>query len=484
MPSIVIFGASGDLTHRKLIPALYDLFCKGRLPQPFNIVGYARTELDDHSFRESMRDGIIEFSRLEDATWQPFSQRLHYVQGGYDHVADVEQLFNKLTELEEEGAGRLYYLSTPPRLYTPIIQCLGVAGMADESSGWRRVVIEKPFGHDLASARALNSEVHTMLAEHQVYRIDHYLGKETVQNLLVFRFANTIFEPVWNRNYISNVQITAAETVDVGHRAGYYDGVGIARDMFQNHLLQLMALVSMEPPASFEANALRNEKVKVLAAIRPLEPAECAVRTVRGQYTGYRQSAGVAPDSQTATYAAVKLTVDNWRWQGVPFYLRSGKALWDKTTEIVICFKQPPILMFPIPQDQPPNSNLLAICVQPGEGIHLRFEAKQPGTTAVMRSVDMEFHYADSFGEMPIPDAYERLLLDALNGDASLFTRADEIELSWRLIDSIIDGWHSDVAAPLRFYPPGSLGPTEGDWLLAQDGNEWRSGCSQGPDRG
>jgi glucose-6-phosphate 1-dehydrogenase len=483
MPSIIIFGASGDLTHRKLIPALYDLFNKGRLPRQFNIVGYSRTEMDDRSFRERMRHGISEFGRLDEDTWHTFSHRLHYVQGGYDHVEDVEHLFNKLAKLEEEGAGRLYYLSTPPRLYAPIIQCLGDAGMTAEASGWRRVVIEKPFGHDLASAQALNNEVHAMLGEHQIYRIDHYLGKETVQNLLVFRFANTIFEPVWNRNYISNVQITAAETVDVGHRAGYYDGVGIARDMFQNHLLQLMSLVSMEPPASFEANALRNEKVKLLSAIRPLEPAECAVRTVRGQYSGYRRATGVAPDSQTATYAVAKLTVDNWRWQGVPFYLRSGKALKEKSTEIVICFKQPPILMFPIPQDQPPNSNMLAICVQPDEGIHLRFEAKQPGTTAVMRSVDMEFHYAGSFGEMPIPDAYERLLLDALNGDASLFTRADEIELSWRLIDSIITGWQSDEAGPLHFYPPGSWGPPEGDWLLAQDGNMWRSGCSHGPDK-
>ncbi len=478
MPSIVIFGASGDLTHRKLIPALYDLFSKGRLPKQFRILGYARTEMDDQSFRERMGDGIREFSRLDEDTWRTFSQAIHYVHGEYDNVADMERLFARLAELEEAGAGRLYYLSTPPKLYAPIIHCLGAAGMTAETNGWRRVVIEKPFGHDLASARALNDEVHMVLAEHQVYRIDHYLGKETVQNLLVFRFANTIFEPIWNRNYISNVQITAAETVDVGHRAGYYDGVGIARDMFQNHLLQLMSLVSMEPPASFEANSLRNEKVKLLSAIRPLEPAECAVRTVRGQYKGYRESADVAPNSQTATYAAVKLTVDNWRWQGVPFYLRSGKALKDKTTEIVICFKQPPIKMFPIPQDQPPNSNMLAICVQPDEGIHLRFEAKQPGTTAVMRSVDMDFHYAESFGEMPIPDAYERLLLDALNGDASLFTRADEIELSWRIIDSIITGWQSDVAAPLHIYPTGSWGPPEGDWLLEQDGNDWRSGCA------
>ena len=303
------------------------------------------------------------------------------------------------------------------------------------------------------------------------------MGKETVQNLLVFRFANTIFEPIWNRNYISHVQITAAETVDVAHRAGYYDGVGVARDMFQNHLMQLMSLVGMEPPASFEADALRNEKVKVLAAVRPLQPEESAARTVRAQYHGYRQGTGVAPNSQTPTFATLKLYIDNWRWQGVPFYLRSGKALGRKTSDIIIRFRRPPHLMFPIPADRAPKSNYLAICVQPDEGIHLQFEAKQPGTTATMRSVDMEFHYADAFGETPIPDAYERLLLDALNGDASLFTRADEIELSWRLIDSIIAGWHSEQAAPLTFYEPGSWGPPESGALLAQDGHHWIPGC-------
>ncbi len=477
MASFVIFGASGDLTRRKLVPALYHLYCKGRLPTIFHIVGYARSPLNNDEFRERMRSGIIEFSDHDIGMWDTFAEKLVYMQGSYSDLDDLRRLDATLSELEPAHFGRLYYLSTPPKLYGPIVHGLDNADMVRETDGWRRVVIEKPFGRDLPSAQALNHDVHSVLAEHQIYRIDHYLGKETVQNLLVFRFANTIFEPIWNRNYISNVQITAAESVDVGHRAGYYDGVGVARDMFQNHLMQLMTLVSMEPPASFEADALRNEKVKVLASIRPLRPEGIATRTVRGQYIGYQQAAGVAPESQTATYAALKLYIDNWRWQGVPFYLRSGKALKAKTSEIVINFKRPPHMMFPLPENKRPNANYLAICVQPDEGMHLRFEAKQPDTVATMRSVDMDFHYADSFGATTIPDAYERLLIDAFNGDASLFTRSDEIELSWRLIDSIIAGWHSQEGPPLAFYEPGSWGPAEADEMLAREGHEWTLGC-------
>ncbi len=482
-PSIIIFGASGDLAQRKLVPALYNLFCKERLPEEFRIAGFARSEMDDNSFREMMHEAAGKKADVDDKLWEEFSSRLFYVQGQYDVKEDLLRLDGRLKELEPEGAGRLYYLSTPPSLYSPIIRCLGTAGMAaetgDEEEGWRRVVIEKPFGHDLASAKALNQDVHAVLDEHQIYRIDHYLGKETVQNLLVFRFANTIFEPIWNRNYISNVQITAAEENDVGHRAGYYDSVGVVRDMFQNHLMQLLALVSMEPPSSFDADALRNEKVKVLAAIRPYRPEDIATQTVRGQYQGYREAEGVAPDSDTATFAAMKLYIDNWRWQGVPFYLRSGKALARKTTEILIRFERPPHVMFPLSAEDHLRSNFLAICVQPDEGIHLRFEAKQPDTVVKMRSVDMEFHYNETFGPMAIPEAYERLLLDVLNGDASLFTRADEIELSWQLVDRITDAWREHQEPPLAFYEPGSWGPAGADKLLAQAGHEWTLGCAE-----
>ena len=476
-PSVIIFGASGDLTWRKLVPSLYDLFRKGRFPSDFRIVGYARSEYTDESFREHLREGLVKFSDFEQDLWDQFAEAIYYVQGNYDSPEDMQRLDATLRRLEPEGAGRLFHLSVPPKLYATIVTCLGHAEMARDSGGWRRVVIEKPFGHDLQSARRLNEEIHRVLDEEQIYRIDHYLGKETVQNMLVFRFANAIFEPVWNRNYISHVQITAAEAVDVEHRAGYYDGVGVLRDMFQNHLLQLLALVAMEPPASFEANALRNEKVKVLSAIRPMPPEQLADQSARGYYEGYRETQGVAGDSQTATYAALKLFIDNWRWQGVPFYLRSGKALARKTTEVSVHFKCPPHLMFDRAPDEEITANYIALCIQPDEGIHLRFEVKVPDTTAEMKSVDMEFHYGDAFGPMAIPDAYERLLLDAMQGDPALFTRADEIELAWQLIDSVIAGSQTEHAPPLEVYPRESWGPQRAQKLLADDGFNWTDGC-------
>ncbi len=477
--TIVIFGASGDLTQRKLAPALHTLSCRKLLSPDTRVIGLSRTDYTDEAFRERLREGVQAYSRAQSwpnicELWPKFAERYSYMPGDFDDEGAYHRLGKRLAQIKQTSGTAdnvLFYLAVPPTLYPMIIGHLGRAGLKHSDSGWRRVIVEKPFGRDLESACKLNEQIHAVFDESQVYRIDHYLGKETVQNIITFRFANAIFEPLWNRNYIDHVQITVAESVGVGHRAGYYEKAGVLRDMFQNHLTQLLTLTALEPPVDFEATALRDEKVKVLRAIPTI------AESVRGQYRAYRDEPDVAESSQTATYAALKLYVNNWRWRGVPFYLRSGKRLQAKTSEISIQFKCVPHLMFPVKQEQDITANVLSLCLQPDESIHFRFEAKEPGAGMRTRSVDMEFHYAEDFGAGTLPDAYERLLLDALQGDASLFARADEIEMAWSLIDPVLESWDGPDAPPLAFYEPGSRGPAEADALLARDGRVWHSHC-------
>ena len=480
--TIVIFGSSGDLARNKLAPALADLYSKGRLGPEVQIVGMARSEMTQQEFHACFYEGFGQEAHFPPApeVWEDFSSRVHCCYGDVSAPAGLAELERTLAEVEAPGrpANRLYYLALAPSLFAPAIIRMGEAGYQTENGCWRRVVVEKPFGVDSDTAKELNRLVHSVFAERQVYRIDHYLGKETVQNLLVFRFANAIFEPIWSRNYIDNVQITVAESVSIAERAAYYDTAGVLRDMFQSHLLQLLAVVAMEPPSTFEADTLRNEKVKVLESVRHIAPDEAAVHTVQGQYEGYLNETGVPAGSRTPTYAALRLDVDNWRWQGVPFYLRSGKALSEKRTEVLIQFRRPPHLIFPQGRTGDIGSNTLSICLQPNEGVHLGFQAKTPDSALDLRPVDLEFHYEDSFGGQEIPDAYERLLLDVLQGDASLFIRSDEIEQSWSIIDPIIEGLALPFSRPPVIYDPGSEGPESADDFLARDGREWLSKCT------
>jgi glucose-6-phosphate 1-dehydrogenase len=477
--TIVIFGASGDLTSRKLIPALYELYRKKRLPEKTRVVGFSRTRFSHEAWRDKLAQSTAGFvgTRFDESLWHEFAASIYYHPGDIGNAADFAPLGDFLASIEgEEGATRVYYLSTAPEHYAMAIAQLGAAGLAKEDRAPRRVVVEKPFGTDLATAQKLNAQLHEAFAEKQVYRIDHYLGKETVQNILVLRFANAIFEPIWNRNYIDHVQITAAEELTVGHRAAYYDSVGILRDMFQNHLLQLMTFTAMEAPSRFEADAIRDEKVKVLRSVRIMKPEEVYSDTIRGQYRKYRDELGVPADSETATFGAVKMHIDNWRWQGVPFLLRSGKAMSCRTTQIVIQFRQAPHMMFEGGPRAAFQSNRLVLQVQPAEGIQLHFETKVPDAGMKLRMTDLSFNFQDRFS-IGMPEAYERLLLDVMHGDASLFSRADEVELAWSIVDPIQRGWEHPGWPPLALYESGGWGPPNSTAWMCHQNREWFDAC-------
>ena len=486
--AIVIFGASGDLARRKLLPALYDLAARSCLAQRFVILGFARTPMSDDEFRDKSGEALKTLSDvgpLQERVWQPFSRSLRYQAGDYDDPEAFRKLAHRLDELDRDEnlrGNRLFYLATPPDVYPKVIEQLGRAGLAKprNESSWVRIIIEKPFGRDLASAHELNQKVLQVFDESQVYRIDHYLGKETVQNLLVFRFGNGIFEPLWNRNYVNHVQITAAETLGVERRASFYETTGALRDMIQSHMLQLTSLVSLEPPATFDATAVRNEKIKVLQSIQPLTPEQVARQVVRGQYgprivdgkqvPGYRQEPGVNPNSATETFVALKLQVDNWRWADVPFYLRTGKRLAGHNTEIAIQFRQAPHIVFRGRNVEP---NWLVLNIQPDEGISLSFGAKRPGAEMDISEVKMDFAYRTAFGTGS-RSAYAALINDCMRGDATLFDRDDSVEAAWALVDPILEAWKN---SPSDFpnYAAGSWGPKASDELLAREGRRWRN---------
>jgi glucose-6-phosphate 1-dehydrogenase len=472
--ALVIFGASGDLTKRKLVPGVFGLFKEQALPDNFEIIGFARRDKSDESFREEMEEGTKKFSRfapIDSKDWDSFKGHVSYHVGNFDDPAVYASLKARLEELQKtKGIQQfLFYLATAPEFFQEVVTQLNRVGLVGTGDEEGRVVIEKPFGHDYQSAKDLVTSLQGVIDESSLYRIDHYLGKETVQNLIYFRFANSIYEPIWNRSLIDHVQITVAEEEGVGTRGGYYDGVGAVRDMVQNHLMQLLTITAMEPPGSLNSEALRDEKVKVLRSISTPTVEDVSRMAVRAQYDGYRQSDRVNPNSTTETYVGLKLMIDNWRWAGVPFYLRTGKALTKRASEIVVVFKRPPLALFKSTDNcELLHRNRLHIRLQPDEGIHLRFNAKVPGKSA-MGSVDMDFAYKSKFGSYS-PEAYERLLHDFIVGDSTLFTRADEVLEAWRIVDAVTAGWAN---LPVATYPKGSWGPEESDQLLEKDGNTW-----------
>ena len=490
---LVIFGASGDLTRRKLVPAIWHLDQQGRLPEAFGLVGVARTDMSSDEFRQRMREALSEFvgSDLNSAEVDAFLGKLHYVCGDPKDPEAYQRLRKQLEELDETrgtGGNRCYYCSVPPQVYLDIVEQLGAAGLNSDGQndrgqngkGWCRIVVEKPFGHDLESARDLNRSLHAVFAEHQIYRIDHYLGKETVQNILVFRLANSMFEPLWNRRYVDHVQITAAETVGVEHRAGYYEQSGALRDMIQNHLLQVLCVIAMEPISAFDADSVRVEKLKVLKAIRPISVGQVDRFAVRGQYgagevggkrvPGYRDEPDVAANSRTETFAAMELTLDNWRWQGVPFYVRTGKRMPARTSSVTLQFKNPPHLIFQDNEHLRPST--LTVQIQPEEGISLSFSGKMPGPDVKLGTVKMDFNYAETFGGRS-PEAYETLLLDSLVGDATLFASSDWIESSWELLMPVLEAWGAASATRVPTYAAGSWGPREARELFDREWRQW-----------
>ncbi len=480
---LVIFGASGDLTRRRIAPALLRLAEQGLLPERFSVLGFARTAMDDEAFRDALQDAL---RIAQHDAWLWLRERLFYCQGNYGDAVSMRRLMAGMDGLDKRfhlDGNRLLYLATPPEVFDDLVVGIGESGL-NRSAGWVRIVVEKPFGNGLDSARDLNRLLWTVFDESVIFRIDHYLGKETVQNLLVFRFGNTIFEPLWNRRYIDHVQITVAEREGVGHRGRYYDAAGTLRDMVPNHLFQLLTLTAMEPPIALDADAVRDEKMRVLRSIKPLEPDEVDTDVVRGQYgagemegqpvPAYRQEEFTHPESTTETFVAMRLFINNWRWEGVPFYLRTGKRLKKRVTEVHIQFRPVPHLLFPPETAGQLRPNLITLRIQPDEGIVLRVEAKVIGMGMQVRSVPLDFRYAD-FGT-PIPDAYERLLLDAMRGDQTLFMRADEVEAAWRIVTPILSRWQSLPPPNFPNYAAGTWGPVEADILLRRDGREWLTG--------
>ena len=485
---LVILGATGDLTRRKSVPALFSLYQQKLLPSKFKIVAFARRDKSTEEFRQDMLEGLKTHAGVSEKSPEMvnrFLNNVEYFRGDFNTLEAHKNLAARLKELEgpeDIPENHLFYLATPPSTYENIIQHIGAAGLAQSQKAWTRIIIEKPFGRDLNSARNLGSVVRNVFKEHQVYRIDHYLGKETVQNILVFRFANGIFEPIWNRRYVDHVQITVAESIGMEGRGAFYQETGILRDILQNHMLQLLSLVGMEPPSTFEADAVRDEKVKVLYAVQPLTIEEVDQSVIRGQYSsgslwgepvpGFNKEEGIPEDSVTETYVAMKLFLNNWRWAGVPFYIRTGKRLPKRVTEVAIYFKSAPLQIFGSAKEDV-TSNMLALNIQPDEGIALKFDSKVPGPSGKIRPVTMDFRYGTSFGEKA-PDAYERLLLDAMIGDSTLFTRADESEMAWELVNPILDRWQELGQVKMPQYKVGTWGPSEADELLKKSGRTWR----------